>query len=136
MELKLKELKKAVLGFEYLVKADLESLVKVIGAQLVDGIENGKVQKFEYSMELTWKVIKKFLKEKEGVDAKTPKQAIKEFYLAGHMTEDNYILLMNMMDDRNKLSHIYEEEDFQIIIQKFTEYLEVFHKVIESLEVK
>ena len=35
--------------------------------RLVDGMQNGRAQKFEYTTELCWKAIKFFLKEKEGV---------------------------------------------------------------------
>lgn len=80
MVIKLKEFKKAVNGFTYLVNVDLKSLD--LDERLIDGLENGKVQKFEYSMELCWKLIKKFLEQEDGIDAKTPKQAIKEFYMA------------------------------------------------------
>lgn len=82
MEIKLEEFKKAINGFSYLVSVDLKSLENILDKRLIDGIENGMIQKFEYSIEMCWKLIKKFLKLKDGIDAKTPKQSIKEFYLA------------------------------------------------------
>lgn len=133
MEVKLKEFKKAVDGFSYLVNFDIKSLE--LDERLVDAIENGIIQKFEYSIEICWKLVKKFLKKEDGVDAKTPKQAAKEFYLAGYITEDNYLKLIDMIDDRNSLSHIYDEDEFRKALKKFPGYVRILkqiEKVIES----
>jgi nucleotidyltransferase substrate binding protein (TIGR01987 family) len=91
------------------------------------------VQKFEYSIEMCWKLIKKFLIQETGIDAKTPKQSVKEFYLAGYIEEDYYIKLIDMIDDRNKLSHIYNEEEIRKIINKFPGYLEVLKRVAQVI---
>lgn len=129
MELKLNEFKKAIEGFSYLVGVDLKSMENVLDKRLIDGIENGMIQKFEYSIELGWKLIKQFLKQEDGIDAKTPKQSVKEFYLAGYIDEDNYLKLIDMIDDRNNLSHIYDEDEFRKIIKKFSLYVKVFEKI-------
>ena len=129
MELKLNEFKKAIEGFSYLVGVDLKSMENVLDKRLIDGIENGMIQKFEYSIELCWKLIKRFLKQEDGIDAKTPKQSVKEFYLAGYIDEDNYLKLIDMIDDRNNLSHIYDEDEFRKIIKKFSPYVKVFEKI-------
>lgn len=131
MEVKLKEFKEALENFSYLVNLDLKSLN--LDKRLIDAIENGMIQKFEYSIEICWKLIKKFLKQEDGIDAKTPKQSIKEFYLAGYIEEDNYLKLVDMIDDRNKLSHMYDEEEFKKILKKFSKYLNVFEKVEEVI---
>lgn len=129
MELKLNEFKKAIEGFSYLVSVDLKSMENVLDKRLIDGIENGMIQKFEYSIELCWKLIKGFLKQEDGIDAKTPKQSVKEFYLAGYIDEDNYLKLIDMIDERNSLSHIYDEDEFRKIIKKFSKYVKVFEKI-------
>lgn len=127
MVTKLKDFKTAVEAFSYLVNYDLKSLD--LDQRLIDGIENGMVQKFEVTIEICWKLIKKFLYQEDGVDAKTPKQSIKEFYLAGYVDEENYLTLIDMIDDRNRLSHIYDENEFQKILKKFPAYVKVFEKV-------
>jgi nucleotidyltransferase substrate binding protein (TIGR01987 family) len=129
MEIKLNEFKKAIEGFSYLVGVDLKSMENVLDKRLIDGIENGMIQKFEYSIELCWKLIKRFLKQEDGIDAKTPKQSVKEFYLAGYIDEDNYLKLIDMIDDRNSLSNIYDEDEFRKIIKKFSKYVKVFEKI-------
>ena len=134
MELKLKEFKNTVDGFSYLVGVDLKGLENILDKRLIDGIENGIIQKFEYSIELCWKLIKKFLQQEDGIDAKTPKQSVKEFYLAGYIGEDHYLKLIDMIDDRNSMSHIYDEDEFRRITEKFPGYVKVFEKIVQSIE--
>lgn len=134
MEIKRNEFKKAVENFSYLVHFDLNSLE--LDERLVDAIENGIIQKFEYSIELCWKLIKKFLSREDGVDAKTPKQSVKEFYLAGYISEANYMTLIDMIDDRNSLSHIYDEDEFRKVLKKFPGYVKVFKEIETVIESK
>jgi len=129
VEVKLKEFKKAIDGFSYLANYDMASLKELLDSRLIDGLVNGMVQKFEYSTELCWKLIKKFLKQEDGIDAKTPKQSVKEFYLAGYIVEDDYLALIDMIDDRNRLSPIYSEKEFKAIIKKFPGYGKVFEQI-------
>lgn len=129
MEMKLKEFKKAIEGFSYLVSVDLKSLKNILDERLIDGIENGMIQKFEYSVEICWKLIKKFLKQTDGIDSNTPKQSVKEFYMAGYIEEDNYLKLIDMIDNRNILSHTYDEEEYRKILNKFPGFARVFKQI-------
>ena len=72
-------------------------------------------QKFEYTLELIWKAIKQFLKRQEGIDAVSPKKVIKEFYLGGYIDESDYLQFMQAIDDRNRLSHVYQQTEFDKI---------------------
>jgi len=40
-----------------------------------------------------------------------------------------YLVLVDMINDRNKLSHIYDGAEFRKILRGFPEYLKVFEKV-------
>lgn len=128
--------KKTLVDFEYLVMVQLDALAGVLDERLIDGLENGKAHKFEICMELCWKAIKVFLKEIEGIDAKSPKQSIKEFYLSGYLPEDDYISMISAIDDRNSLSHIYKKELFDDVLSRFPGYLNVFRIIIDVVEKK
>ena len=110
-KLKLSKLVKAAEGFKKLVDIDIAKLNPV----LKDGIKNGRIQKFEYCVELLWKTIKDYLYFNSGIDTKTPKQAMKDFLLAGFTDDKNYVILIEMLDSRNKLSHIYNEKIYNEI---------------------
>jgi hypothetical protein len=69
-----------------------------------------------------------------SIDAKFPKQSIKEFYLLKVISIEEYETLLNMLDDRNKLSHIYKEEYFDEMHNKLSDYLTVMKKVEKILK--
>ena len=69
----------------------------------------GLIQRFEYSFELAWKTLKDVL-EHDGVilDLATPREVIRKAAAAGHLTEQD--LWMEMLADRRRTSHEYDEE--------------------------
>lgn len=73
---KLKQLINSVSGFKKLLEASTDNLSEI----LKDGVENGRIQKFEVSVELTWKTIKEYILLNYQVDVNTPMQSIKEFH--------------------------------------------------------
>ena len=107
-------------------------MTKYKGVEL-DTIKNGQIQKFEYCIELCWKTIKGFLNSVHGVYAVSPKSTIKEFYRVALINEQQYELLNEMLDDRNRLSHIYNELFFEDIYLKLNDYLVVMKKVSERM---
>ncbi|EDN67456.1 Nucleotidyltransferase substrate binding protein, HI0074 [Beggiatoa sp. PS] len=126
MELKLKIFKQSLESFNYLVNVDYESLQSILDPRLIDGLENGLVQKFEIVTEQSWKLVKAFLLKNEGVDSKTPKQAVKGYYKAGYLNEDNYLLWIQALDDRNSLSHRYNEKAYQMALDRMSDYVKLF----------
>ncbi len=107
-------------------------MTKYKGVEL-DTIKNGQIQKFEYCIELCWKTRKMFLNTIHGVDAVSPKLTTKEFYRVDLVNEQEYELLNEMLDDRNRLSHIYNELFFEDIYLKLNDYLVVMKKVSERM---
>ncbi len=115
---KIAQYQQAIEGFSALLAIDLQAYDGVVR----DGLMNGLIQKFEISSELTWKLIKLFLLSAHQIDARTPKSAIKEFYLAGLADSSLYESLLRMQDDRNRASHIYDEAAFQEILGRLKTY--------------
>ncbi len=72
---------------------------------------NGLIQRFEFTLDLSWKVMKDFLEEKGFSFKPSPKDT---FRLA---QENNYInyaqALIDGLDIRNELSHDYDGEKFE-----------------------
>ena len=134
MDVRIKAFQEGTTTFAYLARLDLAELKKKLGDErLVDGMQNGRAQKFEYTIELCWKAIKFFLKEKEGVDEASPKKIIKAYYLGGYATEDDYLLLLEAVEDRNRLSHIYDTETFNNILARLPGYAALFERVSTQL---
>jgi nucleotidyltransferase substrate binding protein (TIGR01987 family) len=122
---KLKVFEKAIEGFGISLEIEISSFSNEVS----DAIKNGCIQKFEYCTELTWKIIKSFLYIYHNVDAKSPRESIKEFFLIKAVNDSDYNLLTKILEDRNKLSHIYNEEHFDEIYNKLKNYLKVMKRV-------
>lgn len=122
---KLAQLNKAIDSFDKLLNHNLSDYDDIV----IDGLKNGQLQKFEYSTELLWKIIKRYLFYHDGIDSHSPKSVAKEFYLASHINEEEYQLLIEMIDDRNRLSHIYDQKSFDEIISKLPSYLSLMKRV-------
>ncbi|MCP4681128.1 MAG: nucleotidyltransferase [Desulfobacterales bacterium] len=91
-----------------------------------DIVIDGTIQRFEFSFELSWKLMQAFL-EYQGIECKSPRGAIKEGFSYGLIEEgDNWI---DMMEDKNRTSHIYDEIEAREIYEKIKAG---HHKLINS----
>ena len=103
------EFRKAVRRLEEALAEDLSNIL----------VYDGVIQRFEFSYELAWKLIKAYL-EYEGIaDIKSPRAAFKEAFAAGLI--DNGELWLEMIDDRNLTAHTYNEEYAKQIYAKVKE---------------
>lgn len=76
---------------------------------------DGTIQRFEFTFELAWKLAKAYLSY-QGIEATTPRTVIKEAYKAKLFENgDGWI---DMLEDRNKTAHIYDEDEALKIYQK------------------
>jgi nucleotidyltransferase substrate binding protein (TIGR01987 family) len=136
VDLRIAAFKEALDPFVYLARIDLAEIGKMLrDERLIDGFQNGRAQKFEYTTELCWKAIKAYLKEKDGIDEAAPKKVIKAWYVGGYTTEDDYLLLLDAIEDRNRLSHIYDAETFNRILARLPDYAALFERVSKQLAV-
>jgi len=76
---------------------------------LDDLSKEGLVQRFEYTFELAWKTTKDYLEHKE-VEAKYPRDTIKQAFK--YELIDNGEIWMEMLTQRNLLTHTYDEDNF------------------------
>ena len=77
--------------------------------------KDGVIQRFEFTFELFWKTLKIFLEDK-GIQCNTPKDCLKSAFKIGIIEEEQ--LFLDMLEDRNKMSHIYDKEESEKIFQK------------------
>ena len=83
---------------------------------------NGQIQKFEYNIELLWKTLKAYFNEGRGITMVYPKEIIKQFFQEELISEEVYILLIDALNSRNLLSHVYNEEIYKEIEPKLKDY--------------
>ena len=77
--------------------------------------KEGTIQRFEYTFELAWKLLKDYL-ECDGmvITPLTPRQVIKDAFAAKLLTDGQ--AWIDMLDHRNLLSHTYDPSVFQTAV--------------------
>lgn len=121
------------------VKYSLEKLKKAFGKlddavrEAIDELDrDGAIQRFEFSFEVFWKTLRIFL-EYEGYRCAGPRSCIKEAARRGFLNEAEIVL--DMLEDRNKTSHIYDESTAKEIFERIkNKYVKVFKANIELLD--
>lgn len=109
----------------------LEEAVKIqtTNQLLIDGT----IQRFEFTIELFWKTLKRLLME-EGIQVSTPREVLKEAFKAKWINEEQ--IWLKMLKDRNSTSHVYDEKLAERIYKNISEYLPVLLKTYSFLEAK
>ena len=80
-----------------------------------DLVVDGTIQRFEFAFELAWKLMQAILRV-HGIEAASPRAAIKEAFRAGWLPDGEGWI--DMLEDRNKTSHLYDETAAQAIYDK------------------
>ena len=85
----------------------------------------GVIQAFEVTQELSWKVMKDFLEDQGKTDLFGSKNAVKEAFNVGLIT--NGEIWLQMIKSRNSTSHIYDKSEILVILAVIlNEYFERF----------
>jgi len=95
---------------------------------LVDAV----IQRFEFTFELSWKLMKFYLNF-QGVDCNSPRQTIKEaFKISLIESSEGWI---DMLMDRNRTSHIYDEQAALEIYNKInSNYVKLFVLLLKRIK--
>jgi len=88
------------------------------------------IQRFEYTFEAFWKALQAFLREREGLEAASPKRVFRLAHEVGLMGEEEARLALTMADDRNLTVHTYNEALAQAIFARLSGYAELMGKVL------
>ncbi len=102
---------------------------------LDDIIKEGVIQRFEYTHELAWNVMKDYLNEVGGIKTLGSKDSTRQA-LAGELITNGEVW-MEMIQSRNQTSHTYNEEVadgiFGKIIREYLLAFIAFRNTIEGL---
>lgn len=132
------------LRYKTLLKAysSLQSVLKrlysqqEISEELKKIYRDSLIKRFEFSYDLTWKYLKHFLEENYGVVVNSPKSVFRECLGQKIINEEELKLLLNMVDDRNITSHIYNENFAQEIGERIFMYFEFLHEFVKKIKPK
>lgn len=114
----------------------LEAVDLAKSRQLSQLEQQGLIQSFEFTQELSWKVIKDFL-EYQGATTGImgSKDAIRHGFSVGLL--ENGDVWMDMVSSRNAASHTYNEETAEAIVKKCLDsYAQEFERLRQQLEAR
>lgn len=95
--------------------------------------KEGVIQRFEYTFELAWKVLKDKMQD-DGIqlDQISPKAVVRQAFSAGYVKDAEAWL--DMIGDRNLMSHTYDFAKFEAVISTIkVRYLAVLDALYEDL---
>ena len=110
------------------------------GIELLDAREGltqlekeGVIQRFEYSMELAWKVMADYLEHQNMVfPTRTPRSVIRKAFETGLIRQG--AVWMDALDARNKVSHVYDFNALEEVIADIQlAYLQVMDELYMRL---
>ncbi|HEX3044340.1 MAG TPA: nucleotidyltransferase substrate binding protein [Bacillota bacterium] len=94
---------------------------------------DGVIQRFEFTYELSWKLLKAYLTYHGIAEVRSPREAFKEGFAAGVIDEGD--LWIEMLDDRNVTSHTYNETEAKEIFNKIKhKYYTILNRLCEVVE--
>ena len=111
----------------------LHEAIEIMRQHEISQLEKeGIIQRFEYTWELAWKVLKDYL-ESTGiiVETVTPTSVIKAAFAAKII--ENGEIWMQALDSRNKMSHTYNIKVFEQIISDIDKH---YLGILESMYLK
>lgn len=81
------------------------------------------IKRFEFTIELAWKCVQKFLREEEII-CRSPKECLKEAFKFGLVEDDPRWI--EALEDRNLTVHTYDESTADDVYSRLPNYLEIF----------
>ena len=95
--------------------------------------KEGAVQRFEMAIELGWKTLKdKMQNDGLQLDIISPKTVIRQAFESRYITAVE--VWLDMVSDRNILSHTYDEETLEEILPRITgKYLDTFEELLQTI---
>lgn len=98
-----------------------------------DYMQDASIQRFEFVIELFWKVLKKILSY-EKINAITPRDVLSQSFQFNLIDDEE--MWLKMLDDRNNTSHVYKQEDAKKVFENIKTYLPVLRKTYDKLKTK
>ena len=104
------------------VKGNIEGDKIQVGESLQEILKEGLIQRFEYTNQLAWNVMKDFAEYQGNNDISGSRDATREAFKMGLIIDAEG--WMDMIKSRNETSHTYNEETANAIILKI---IQVYH---------
>ena len=114
----------------------LTQAVRIVAGQMGseedidDLLKEGLIQRFEYTHELAWKVMKDYAEYQGYTDIRGSRDAIRKAFEMGLITDKRW---MESIEDRNMTSHNYDDETAEEIYEAI---VNTYHPLLMAFEEK
>ena len=97
-----------------------------------DIVLDAVIQRFEFTYELSWKLLKEYLSYNGLTDVRTPREAFKEAFSTEVVDEGD--VWIDMLNDRNLTSHTYDKAEAKEIYARIkNNYYKILNKLKETI---
>ena len=114
----------------------LTEAVSMYGESAPNIIKDGVLQRFEFTHELAWKVMKDYLVHEGHQNITGSRSASRQAFAVGLIADDGQIC-MDMIESRNRTVHTYDEqilqEEFTKVTQRYTPAFIEFERAMSAL---
>ena len=111
----------------------LNTLTEILKEPFSVVVRDAAIQRFEYTFEAVWKLVREYLREVQGIVCVSAKSCLRSAMSVGLLTEEETIGALEMVDDRNLTSHTYHEEVAQKIFNKLPDYSRIMSLLLERM---
>ena len=88
------------------------------------------IQRFEFTFELAWKAVAT-VAQAHGVEARSPREAFKQAFALGWVTDED--VWLRMLDDRNRTTHTHNEAVAEEIFGRLGGYASALRTLSDTL---
>jgi nucleotidyltransferase substrate binding protein (TIGR01987 family) len=92
-------------------------------------MRDATIQRFEFTFDLSWKLLKTILKDEKGVLCHSPKDCFRQAYKSKLIAYEKAWL--EMTDMRNLTSHTYNEDTAEEIYSALPKLIESFESLVD-----
>lgn len=118
------------------LKEPLEALSDTSNCVFYKMVRDSLIQRFEYSYEALWQLLKEYLSSMQGIEVKSPREIFAESQRIGFITQEELQHLLRMITDRNQTSHAYQEKAAEIIAEHIQDHFKLMKILAERVSKK
>lgn len=94
------------------------------------------IQRFEYTFEACWRAVQRYLLVVDGISAGSPKAGVRASREVGLLSDEQAVVGLEMVDDRNLTVHTYNEAVAQRIYGNLQPYATLLADWLSAMELR
>lgn len=119
------------------LKEALEIIQNPTYQEIYKTLRDSVIQRFEYSIDTLWKLLKLYLEEKQGVTFEkiTPRAVLIAVADAQLINEKEYKILFECVTDRNLTSHTYRAALAEELAERIPLYYDTMNAILHRIKI-